>query len=114
MACCCTNILQLCNVPVCGAGAVIKTGVNAAVDGIHKLVLEFLGVEYTVQADIIATEEIIFPAGELNENYHFTGKIFDPAGAQISIIQGEEPDQITYDCIGFKTVVSYTVNEIAP
>lgn len=110
MACCCTRTKQLCNVPVCGDDAVIHTGVNATEDGLYTLVLEFLGVQFRITVVGTTGEELVFPAHELNESYTFTGKIFAPDGELFTFEEGEEPNVVTYDCISFKTVLSYVVS----
>lgn len=110
MACCCTRIKNLCNVPVCGDAAVINTGVDATADGIYTLVLQFLNVEFRIGANGVTGEELVFPAHELNENYTFTGKIIGPDGQVVTFQEGEEPNVVTYDCISFKTMLSYVVS----
>jgi hypothetical protein len=111
MACCCTRIKHLCNVPVCGDNAFIHTGVDAPADGMYNLVLEFLGIEFRIGTTGVTGEELLFPAHELNENYTFTGKIVGPDGQVVTFEEGEEPNVITYDCISFKTILSFVISQ---
>jgi hypothetical protein len=103
MQCCCQNILDLCQVPA--YTGIIKTGKNAAMTGEHVLELSFLDITLKIKATINITEEIVFPATELNECYVYTGKIYGPDQSLISITK----DLITYDCIQFETVLVYDV-----
>lgn len=106
MPCCCLKIYQLCEFAVCGEST-IDTGILATVTGTFKLVVDFLGVEYIISAEITNGEEIKFPSGELNENYTFVGHILKPDGTKLSF----EKDTVTYDCISFKTKMSYEISE---
>lgn len=102
-SCCCTNILDFCRQGVCGEG--VDFDILAQVAGDHKLVIDFLGIQITVLAYFEVDEKIIFPVDELNENYQYTGEIYDPAGAKILIRKND----IDYDCVKFKTVMTKTI-----
>lgn len=108
MACCCTNIKNLsCMVNVCNGQ--IEPGINAPVTGVYKLVVTFLGTEFTINsAEITQDEPIVFPAQDLNEDYKFTGKIIGPDGEPLTLTEGE----IVYDCFSFKTGMAYEVNPV--
>lgn len=103
MSCCCQKILSLCDVPICGG--FISTGATATVTGIYKLTVSFLGIDYTISATINLGAEIKFPALGLNENYTFIGSITGTDGAQLTIEKGG----VVYDCISFKTKISYSL-----
>lgn len=108
MGCCCNKVLHLCRVKICGSDY-IKTGVNApSPGGIYTLVLDFLGTELTIIANIATGQEIKFPSAGLNEKYTFTGFIKDPTGARATITI----DDVVYDCISFQTGLSYQINEL--
>lgn len=106
--CCCKKILRLCKVPVCGEG--LNFGITAQVDGNHRMTFDFLGVEFTINKTFVLDDPIIFPVNDLNENYTFTAKLYDPTGKQILI----EKNAVEYDCFEFETVMSYAVNEPEP
>ena len=100
--CCCTKILSLCKFSVCGD---IDFGIQAVQGGTHTLELEFLGVTFTKEKHFEGDDDIIFPASGLNENYIYTGKLFDPDGKQIVIKKGD----IEYDCFSFETSLAYAI-----
>lgn len=106
MSCCCTNILQLCRVSVCGTDNIV-TGVNAPAGGNFKLVLDYLGVDVTINKTFVEDDPLNFPSAGLNEDYKYTGKIIGPDGEQVEL----EIDDVTYDCIAFQTGLSYNVTE---
>lgn len=105
MPCCCTNVLDLCAVNPCVSGE-ISTGINAPSTGIYQLVLDYLGVEVKINADLEEGEPLNFPAENLNENYKYTGKIIGPDQQPVLIVVGET----SFDCITFKTRLSYELN----
>lgn len=100
--CCCTKILNLCKVAVCGE-AELDLHVTAQVEGEHELRLNYLGVQLSLKETFEADGAIKFPTAELNENYTYLGELFDPNGDKILI----QKDGINYDCIQFETVLSY-------
>lgn len=106
MSCCCNKIKNLCDVALCGG--MIETGVLAAKEGTYKLVLDFLGVEYTISQDFDPDEELNFSPEGLNENFTFTGKILDPDGDLVSLDDGSGGS--IFDCLSFKTKLSYEIN----
>ena len=106
MACRCQKILPLCNVSVCD---VIDFGIQAQKEGEHRLVLSYLGIEFTKLASFGVGQQIIFPASGLNENYTYTGTLFEPDGNQIVIQSGE----IEYDCFSFQTTLAFAIDEPA-
>lgn len=105
--CCCKNVLRLCRVSVCG-DALIKFGTTAQLAGVHKMTLNFLGVEFSVSKTFTVGQAIEFPATSLNESHTYTAKLFDPNGAQIVIQKGA----VEYDCFEFETVLAYTVEPV--
>ena len=100
---CCDKILKLCDVPVCSG--IIETGIKAQVDGVHKLKVTYLNTEFVIEADLLVDDDVNFPADQLNENYTYTGKLYQPDGSPISI----QKNSTTYNCISFKTMLSYTI-----
>lgn len=106
--CCCKNILRLCKVGVCN-DAVINLGITAQVVGVHRLVLYFLDTEFTIRKNFAVDEQVTFPTADLNENYVYTARVYEPDGKQVII----RKDAVDYDCIEFETVMSYAVNEIS-
>lgn len=104
MPCCCLNILNLCNKPVCGSLEIAQAA-QAAGNGagnVYTMVLDFLETTVSLIQLQIEGENIEFNIGKLNENFQYTGQIFDSAGNLVSIEVGEE----TYDCIKFKTILN--------
>lgn len=103
MPCCCDRVLNLCNVNVCGT-LEIEQSATAAESGaanVYTLVLDYLNTTASIVAEQTEGENIAFDVSSLNENYQYTGKIYDSAGNQVSIISDGE----TYDCIKFKTII---------
>jgi hypothetical protein len=105
MSCCCNNILELCRVSVCGESQII-TGADATGNGIYKLVLDYLGVDVIINQEQETGEPLNFPSDGLNENYKYTGKIYDPNGTLVEITL----DEIVYNCISFQTGLAYELN----
>lgn len=106
MPCCCLNILNLCNVAVCGTleinqVATAESGAESGAENIYSLVLDYLETTVTITQDQTAGENIRFNVGNLNENYQYTGKIYDSAGNAVTIF--DSPNE--YDCIKFKTIM---------
>jgi hypothetical protein len=96
-------------VNVCGDN--IDTGIIATVAGVYKLVVSYLGTEFTINSpDTPIDDEIVFPAQDLNEDYKFTGKIIDPNGQLVTTTI----ETIVYDCVSFKTGMGFVVNPITP
>lgn len=110
MACCCTYILELCKVPVCGNNALVKTETPAPATGNYQLKLDYLGVEVILNATIEDGQPMNFPATDLNENYKYVGKIYGPTGTLVTITI----EEVEYDCISFQTVLEYYLNEPEP
>lgn len=112
MPCCCTRVLNLCNVPVCGT-LQIRKAAEAPESGsanTYSLVLDYLQTTITLTNDQIEGENIIFDVSNLNENYQYTGQIFDSAGDLVSVTK----DAIDYDCIKFKTIMAINAPASAP
>lgn len=102
MSCCCDKILFFCKQKSCGE---IDFDVKAQLEGVHKLVTTFIGVEITIEKSFLPDDKIIFPLDQLNENYTYTCQLFDPEGNKILI----RKDDVDYDCFVFETVISYDV-----
>jgi hypothetical protein len=102
-SCCCTNVLDFCSQDICEGE--INFDIKAQVEGVHKLVVDYLAGQITVLADLDVDDNIIFPIDFLSENYQYTGEIFDPTGTKVIIRKND----VDYDCIKFKTVINVTV-----
>jgi hypothetical protein len=100
MSCCCLNTLNLCNVPVCGILELdaVATAPESPASNDYTLVLDFLNTTITLVQEQTEGENIRFDVSMLNENFQYTGQVFDPSGEIVSI--GES------DCIKFKTVLN--------
>lgn len=103
--CCCTNVLNFCTQNVCGE---INFDVKAKMDGVHKLITDFLGVQITISKYFLTDDFLIFPLSLLNENYQYSVNLFDPTSAQIIITK----DSIEYDCFKFKTILSMDISDV--
>lgn len=99
-SCCCTNVLDYCKQDICGNA--IDFDVLAQVAGTHKLVVDFMGIQVKVMAVFGVGDKMIFPTNLLNENYQYTGNIYDPNGAKVIV----RKNQIDYDCFKFQTTLS--------
>lgn len=96
MPCCCLKTLNLCKKPVCG-NLVINQA--SALNGNYTLLLDYLETSISVVTYQTAGEDIFFNLSDLNENFQYTGQIFDSSGNLVTI--EDSPD--SYDCIKFKT-----------
>lgn len=105
MPCCCERILNLCDVPICETLELNELATGSSGENIYKLVLDFLNITVTVEQSQTEGQNIVFDVSGLNENYQYTGQIFDADGNKITINVGG----IEYDCIKFKTVANVTV-----
>lgn len=99
MGCCCLNILNLCNKPICG---ILELPQQAAADSgsgnEYSLILDYFDTQVILTEDQTEGEDIHFDISGLNENFQYTGKLYGPDGAEVAI--GE------FDCVRFKTVVN--------
>lgn len=105
MSCCCLKILNLCAVPVCGILEIDKPATGnsgSGEDNNYTLVLDFLQTQITLTDAQTEGENIHFDVSGLNENFEYSGQIFDSSGDLVSIVIGED----TYDCIKFKTIMN--------
>lgn len=105
MGCCCTKVYRYCSpIGVCDEGE-FATGFNAPADDTYSLIVDFLGVEYTIKAEILSGEELVFPTKDLNESYIFRARIEKADGTQMTFIK----DLIEYDCLEFQTIIKYEI-----
>lgn len=104
MPCCCVKILNLCKVRVCGVLELAQSATEAesGVENAYSLVLDFLDTTVTIVNKQQAGENIVFDVSDLNENYEYTGQVFDSAGQPVMISY----NSAQYDCIKFKTVIN--------
>ena len=103
--CCCIKTLNLCMVPVCGYLEIEKVAEGVSGSGEeneYQLVIDFLQTQITLTETQIEGENIQFDVSALNENFEYTGKIYDANGDLVTITIGEDE----FDCIKFKTVVN--------
>ncbi len=104
MPCCCIKTLNLCNAPVCGSLEINKL-VVAGSGETYDLVLDFLQNTVTLTQEQTNGENITFDISALNENFEYTGKIYDANGDVVTItVDGED-----YDCIKFKTIMNVSI-----
>lgn len=101
MPCCCVNTLNLCDVPICGILELDKIAIVGSGDT-YDLVLDFMNTTLTLTQAQIDGQNITFDISALNENFQYTGKIYDAAGDPVVITR----NGIDYDCIKFKTVIN--------
>lgn len=107
MACCCTETLNLCDTPVCGslelplaAGAGDSGGGNE-----YRLVIDYLQTQITLKQEQTEGENITFDVSALNENFQYTGQVYDPNGTLVVFaVSG-----VNYDCVKFKTVLNVNI-----
>lgn len=104
MPCCCLKILNLCDAPVCGELELPVIAVDFGSPGgtIYKLVLDFLNTQISLEQEQVEGQNVTFDISALNENFQYTGKLYDPNGDLVTI--EDSPD--SYDCIRFKTKVN--------
>jgi hypothetical protein len=104
MPCCCLKTLHLCDVPVCGVLElnVVAIAAESPASTDYSLVLNFLNTTITLIQEQTPGENVKFDVSMLNENYQYTGQVFDPSGEIVNVESGGE----SYDCIKFKTVLN--------
>lgn len=102
MPCCCTRVLNLCNQNVCGD---VEFEATAEIPGVYKMVVQFLNMSFAIEVEFAQDEILIFPLGELNENYEYTVELFDPNGDKVTITK----DAVEYDCFKFRTIIQKTL-----
>lgn len=107
MSCCCLKTLDLCKFPVCGSLIINQHATAQSGSGetnSYDLVLDFLETQIMLTEDQTDGENIHFDISMLNENFQYTGKIYDSNGNLVTITIGEDE----YDCIKFKTILNVT------
>lgn len=100
MPCCCIKTLNLCRKPVCGIFDISQV---ASSSGIYTLIIDYFEVTLILNDTQVIGENIFFDINSLNENFEFTGQIFDEDGNLVLITI----DTDDYDCIKFKTTLQY-------
>ena len=91
--------------PVCGYLVIEKAAEGVSGSGEeneYQLVIDFLQTQITLTEAQIEGENIQFDISALNENFEYTGKIYDANGDLVIITIGEDE----FDCVKFKTVVN--------
>jgi len=111
MSCCCVKILNLCSHPVCGSLVIDKaagglpSGAESGAENNYTLVLDYFQTQITLTEEQTEGQNIHFDISGLNENFEFTGQIFDSNGNLLSVtVDGED-----YDCVRFKTVINVSL-----
>lgn len=106
MPCCCIKTLNLCKKPVCGNLVITQA---AALNGNYTLLLDYLETSISVVSYQTAGEDIFFNISDLNENFQYTGQIFDSSGNLVTVEDSPE----SYDCIKFKTGLVINASGVA-
>lgn len=110
MPCCCVKTLNLCSKSICGSIEFDVLAIEqSGIDNYYTLVLDYLGTQITLRQLQVDGENVTFDISSLNENFEYTGNIYDSSGDIVSITIGEE----VYDCVKFKTVQGIGVNASA-
>lgn len=103
MPCCCIKTLNLCNVGVCGILEFKQVAISeSGIADIYTLLLDYMETAISLVQEQTPGENIKFNVSNLNENFQYTGKIYDSAGNMVPIVVGSE----TFDCVKFKTILS--------
>lgn len=104
MPCCCVKVLNLCNVAICGTLEIAQAATGPSDSGsanVYTLLLDYLETAITLTQQQADGENIRFDVSSLNENFQYTGQIFDAEGNKVTIISDSED----YDCVKFKTIM---------
>lgn len=107
MPCCCLKTLNLCSKSICGSIEFeinVESGESGS-NNYYTLVLDYLQTQIRLR-QLQTGEKVTFDISSLNENFEYTGNIYDSAGNLVSITVGED----VYDCVKFKTVQGIGVN----
>lgn len=78
----------------------IEFAAEASVSGEFTLKVGYLGNIVTVTAEQTMGEPITFPLEGLNENFTFTGKVYNPEGVAVALVEETT-------CIQFATSTTY-------
>lgn len=97
--CCCTNTLNLCDQDVCTG---VDLGIAAQIPGAHQLKLFFLGMMITLEEEFVVGQQVVFPLGNVNENFEYIAELYDPIGNKILIRKSD----VDYDCVRFRTMIA--------
>jgi hypothetical protein len=68
----------------------------------YSLVLDYLQTQITLTQEQTEGLNVQFDVSMLNENFQYTGKLYDSNGDLVTI----EDSPNSYDCIKFKTVMN--------
>ncbi len=99
MPCCILNPIDLCKIPACAE--LFDTDQIATEPGTWKLVLQFLGAEYSIEQDFDEDEALIFLITKpLNESQQYLAQIKKPDD---SVFTFGDPE---HDGFKFETVIS--------
>lgn len=106
MPCCCAKTFFICDVNVC-AGSFSLPGIVAPADGRYIMVLDYLDVKVTLNADLLTGDPLTFESTFLNENFTYSGKVFGPDALPMEFTIGGT----VYDCIAFNTKQFFSLSE---
>lgn len=99
MSCCCTRVYRICDVVLC-EDTEIRLPIPVPGAGLYTLELDMLGKVLRIAAQQAGgSEDMVFPAGELNERFTYTGQVRDAADEVVTFTVGA----LEYDCIQFTT-----------
>lgn len=105
MSCCCVKTLNLCDVAICGVlefDILATAPIESGAENNYSLVLDYLETQVKITQAQIEGLPVQFDVSMLNENFQYTGKLYDADGELVSI----DKDGESYDCIKFKTVMN--------
>lgn len=100
--CCCKKILKICLL-YSPCTPKLSLGIPTELPGEYVLRVDFLGATFLIKKVFEVAEELVFPLSLLNENFTFTGKVFDPNGNPVT----KEVAGVEYECFSFKTQPVY-------
>jgi hypothetical protein len=108
MSCCCTNNYPLCDMPACDDLGIDLTPFVAAMDGEHELQISYLGSVLILKKTFSTGDAIIFPSHDLNENFEYNAKLYDPNDELMLL--SVEGNETLFDCVTFKIKQVYELN----
>lgn len=95
--------MKLCNVEHCDGE--VDFNIKAQANGLHKLHVDFLEGTIVIEKAFAINDDITFPVNQLNDNFHYIAKLYQPDGQQITVSK----DEVVYDCFSFGVVRKNTI-----
>jgi hypothetical protein len=103
MACCLSNLYNLCQVDTCGQILIPASQIPAAT-GDYYLVFAFLETNYELKyTRLQSTDNLFFDLKGLNEYYEYKGQIIGPDGDAVILTI----NSVQYNGIQFETKKTY-------